>query len=323
MVCLEKIIDVSIVIPVYNASKYLKQCLDSVLTQNTALSYEIICVDDGSTDKSSLILQEYKNKYSSIKVLFQNNAGAGRARNLGIEMARGRYILFLDSDDWLLPNAFSVLEANLYEEDLLCFNGKKYYEYNDCMDSSSDCIVPVESISGIDYLNLYLLENRKFPFVCVVLRAYKRDFLIRNTLFFEPHIFHEDNLFTPKVCYYAKNVKVISDVLYVYRIRESSKMTNVSNRKIRDCDVIFVANSLSDFFLNKVKCRMPVLDCFITHHYQVVAGRATIKEWLSLHRMIEWKYYKLVSRGKLRHRVGYFVNRYMPIFSKLFFSIRL
>ena len=102
---------ISLIIPIYNTSKYLSQCLDSVLSQ-TLKEIEIICIDDGSTDNSIKILKNYANADSRIKIITQQNSGAGFARNNGIKNASGEYIAFLDSDDYYLDT--DVLES-LYE----------------------------------------------------------------------------------------------------------------------------------------------------------------------------------------------------------------
>lgn len=99
---------VSVIIPVYNAEKYLRECLDSVVNQ-TLEEIEVICVDDGSTDGSLDILYEYEEKDSRVKVLKQKNQHAGVARNAGIDIAQGEYVHFLDSDDYLTLNAYEVL----------------------------------------------------------------------------------------------------------------------------------------------------------------------------------------------------------------------
>lgn len=98
-------ITVSVVIPVYNAEKYLSDCLDSIVKQNG--DFEIIIVNDGSTDNSAKIIKEYAGKYKNIKVISQTNQGVSAARNAGIKIAQNRYITFVDSDDWLEPDAFS------------------------------------------------------------------------------------------------------------------------------------------------------------------------------------------------------------------------
>lgn len=91
---------VSVIIPVYNAEKYIRQCLDSLLVQNNQ-RIEVICVDDGSTDNSLAILKEYEEAHQEVKVITQKNAGAGAARNNGMKYATGEYLSFLDADEFL------------------------------------------------------------------------------------------------------------------------------------------------------------------------------------------------------------------------------
>ena len=106
----------SIVIPVYNVEPYLPECLDSVLNQ-TLSDWEAVCVNDGSTDNSSVVLEDYASKDSRFRVITQPNGGLSAARNTGMKAALGDYVLFLDSDDWLEPNALLVLSEHLNGED--------------------------------------------------------------------------------------------------------------------------------------------------------------------------------------------------------------
>lgn len=118
---------VSVIIPVYNAEKYLRQCLDSVVNQ-TLRDIEIICVDDGSPDSSLSLLQKYASGDNRIKILQQENSGAGIARNKGLAMASGKYILFLDSDDFfeldLCENLF--YQAEKTEADIILYDADCY-----------------------------------------------------------------------------------------------------------------------------------------------------------------------------------------------------
>ena len=101
---------ITVIVPVYNVEKYLEQCVDSILNQ-TYKNIEIILVDDGSKDKSGQLCNEFSNKYSQIKTIHKKNAGLGMARNSGLKIANGEYIAFVDSDDWLAPQALK----NLYD----------------------------------------------------------------------------------------------------------------------------------------------------------------------------------------------------------------
>lgn len=107
-------IDISVVIPAYNADKYLKQCLDSIFSQHSDLSFEVIVVDNASVDSTTKMLKEYESKYSNIKnVRLEENVGCYGARRVGLRHAEAKYLLYLDSDDYLDENAFTILSSNL------------------------------------------------------------------------------------------------------------------------------------------------------------------------------------------------------------------
>lgn len=237
----------SIIIPVYNVEAYLRDCLDSVLAQ-TFTDYEAICINDGSTDESLAILEEYEKNHSNMVVINVENGGTASARNIGIKAAKGKYLWFVDSDDWIIPDALQSLACKLGDEpDVLAFNGKLYYEADG--HEEQDKPIVDKPMSGWEYYNKYALMRRKFHFVCVVLRLYKHSFIIENNLFFEKGIAHEDNLWIPIVFFHAKTVKFCEYNVYVYRIREGSKMQTVNKNKI--FDIVIVANLLSDFFIPK------------------------------------------------------------------------
>jgi len=294
----------SLIIPVFNVEKYLGDCLDSVLDQSFQ-DWEAICVNDGSTDGSSSLLAGYAAKDVRIKVVSQANAGTAVARNTGLKEASGDYIFFLDSDDWLEANALQILSEKLNGEDMLCFSGKRYFEstgkYN-----QADILPEKVYQSGMDYYNENALLPRDFAFVCVVLRVYSRAFLIQNGLFFDDDISYEDNLWVPMTVYHAHSIKVISDPLYIYRIREGSKMQDVSLK--RKMDMLKVANRLASFFIPKRGFDKTVVYRAITHHYQVALDvpKTGIKE---LSRLCDWKLYRRVSKTKTRHIVNYWKNR--------------
>jgi len=234
----------SIIIPVYNVKCYLRDCLTSVIAQ-TYPDYEVICVNDGSKDGSLALLKEYQTKYPQITIISQRNKGLSAARNAGIRAAKGDYLFLLDGDDWIRPNTLEMLVQNQHGEDLVCFNGWRYFE--DGPHEEPDDGIEEAQLTGWEYYNKYALVSRKFHFVCSVLRLYRREYLLQNNLFFEEGIYHEDNLFTPLACYYAKTVKVIPECLYIYRIREGS-ITQTPKLK-RLYDMLIVANKLSAFFI--------------------------------------------------------------------------
>jgi len=285
---------ISLIIPVYNVEQYLRDCLNSVVAQTNS-DYEVICVNDGSTDGSLTILEEFQNRYNQITVITQQNKGLSGARNTGILAAKGDYLFFLDSDDWIEPNTLKILEQKQHGEDLVCFNGRRVFE--DGRTEEPDNGIEEPKLNGWEYYGKYALVRRKFHFVCSVLRLYRREYLMEHKLFFEEGIYHEDNLFTPLACYYAQTVKVIPNILYIYRIREGSIMQTPNVQKL--FDMIRVANKLSDFFI-------PIRDIDKNNLYREIAGeyfgvfmpekrKLYGDKDLAIKKLINWNNFKLVS----------------------------
>lgn len=212
---------ISVIIPVYNVEKYLRECLDSVLVQ-TFEDFEIICINDASTDGSLKILEEYERCDSRIKIINnEKNIGLGLSRNKGIETACGKYIHFLDSDDWMEPNTYSKLYEILENNDLdfLKFIQKQYVETDEHQiatlrfpeDIDGKVICPVGDLRLFDLLEV----------VTPVL--YKRSFILDNGLKFEP-IIHEDTPFYLETLVKAERAMFVNYALYNYRVRSGSIM---------------------------------------------------------------------------------------------------
>ena len=299
----------SIIIPVYNVELYLRDCLNSVLGQ-TCPDWEAICVNDGSTDGSGDILEEYAGKDPRFKVVTKANGGLSSARNAGMENAEGDYIVFLDSDDWLVANALEILAGKVNGEDMLCFSGRRFFEATETF-NPSDRLPERFYGSGMEYYNENALQRRDFAFVCVVLRAYRRGFLIENGLFFKEGIYHEDNLFTPIVCYHASKVRTINESLYEYRVRGSSITTTSNPKRLKD--MLGTANELAAFFIPKTDFDKTTVYRAITHHYQVVLMNGPKDRKKELYQMCNWKLYRTVSRTKPRHIVNYIKNRFKSL----------
>jgi glycosyltransferase involved in cell wall biosynthesis len=309
----------SIIIPVYNVARYLHECLDSAINQSYP-GFEIICVNDGSTDGSGDILYEYNKEYEFIKIISQENKGLSAARNAGIKAAKGDYIFFLDSDDWIEQDTLKILAEQQNGEDLLCFNGRRYFE--DGTKEEPDKGITESNLTGWDYYNKYALAPRKFHFVCTVLRIYKRSFLIEYNLNFKEGIYHEDNLFTPVVCYYARVVKVIPDCLYVYRIRHESITQSISYSNVED--MVIGTNILTDFFVPKV-------DIDKTKIYRETAGKY-IRVFYSditilcgnrhkqIRLLINWKNFKVVAKYPRQKRI-YNLIKIHPVLVRIYIKL--
>lgn len=313
---------ISIIIPVYNVEQYLRECLDSVVTQSYD-NYEIICINDGSTDGSFTILKEYAEQYSQIRIINQENKGLSASRNEGIKKATGDYLFFLDSDDYLEVDCFNILAKCTRGQDLICFNGRRFFE--DGRKEEPDPGIADEFDRGWDYYNQYALVNRKFHFVCTVLRLYRRDFLLNNNLMFTEGIFHEDNLFTPIACYFAQKVKIIPDCLYIYRIRQGSITQKIRIKRL--FDIIYIANTLSDFFISKTDIEKKIV-------YREIAGayfRGFMKDDRKifsnndkqLKRLINWNNFQKVSIYPRHQRIFKLLKIHPVIFRLYVFFERI
>ena len=214
----------SIIVPIYNVEAYLVDCLASIEGQ-TNKEFEVILVNDGSTDKSGKIAQDYKQRHDNVKYIEQKNLGLSEARNAGLRYAEGEYILFIDSDDWIESNTVETLFSNMTEKpEVILFSGCKKFESEK---DKCEHFGPVHVLQGINKgleVFCYLRENKEYS-TCVILQCVKREFLEVNKIKFYPGILHEDHLYTFEVLVNANHVLMLSKELYNYRIRENSIMT--------------------------------------------------------------------------------------------------
>lgn len=230
---------VSVVIPVYNAKKYLRQCLESVLSQ-TLSDIEIICVDDGSTDNSLDILKEYSSKDSRIKILQQKNQYAGVARNNGMSVATGEYIHFMDSDDWVEENTYERL-YDIAKKNNVDFVKFKYNFYDEKTQQkySNAC----SDIANIDkkYFEKILNVKENFEILAKAPDSpwsgfYKLEFLKSNNCVFDDFICANDVGFFFRCLVNARNVYLCNEKFVNYRINIATSL--VSRRAYHfDCQI--------------------------------------------------------------------------------------
>ena len=242
----------SIVIPIYNVERYLTQCLDSVFSQEISESeYEVICVNDGSLDNSRQIVLDYKKKHSNLILIDRENGGLSAARNTGFRAAKGKYVYFLDSDDYLYQNSLSLFlgysDSNL---EMICFNALKEGEVPYF---SEDIIIPLSS--GVEFIRqFYNQVSFHYP-APVWLYLYKRDFLANYNLYNTEGILHEDEEFTPRCLFYAKNIKLDNRSIQYHRVmRDGAITSDFTNKHITS--VIYIIRVLSKFYLKNKADRL-------------------------------------------------------------------
>ena len=217
---------ITVIIPVYNVESYLSECIESVLNQDFD-NKQILIINDGSTDGSAKIIEEYKKNNTYIKVVETKNRGLSMARNLGIELALGDFILFLDSDDYLLPNTLTkCIEAiEKYNTDIVLFSGeivnlsKEANKFPTLYYSRPLELVNKPLQSQYLFEKLVLLK-KYIPQACLYM--FKKDKF--KHLEFHPGILFEDNLFTTKLLLHSSNTYAvcIPDQFYMRRIRAGS-----------------------------------------------------------------------------------------------------
>jgi len=226
-------VDLSFILPVYNAENYLGNCINSILAayeQTVNFNIEINIIDDGSTDGSIMVANEFKKKLKFITIYNQENQGVYVARNKGLAVSKGKYIWFVDADDTITIHSLKLIESRIKTSltEIIHFpyvqenskNNFKTYHLNSNFKEG-------ELINGLLFLKyndgrLYLWTN-----------IYKREFLIQNSLAFLGKIRSlEDSLFNIKAFYIAKKVEFINDSLYEYRMNSSSISRNHSVKKL-------------------------------------------------------------------------------------------
>lgn len=265
---------VSIIIPVYNVEAYLTECLHSVVTQ-TFQDMEIILIDDGSTDQSSEIMKTFAEKDNRITIITRSNGGVSAARNTGLHAASGEYILFVDSDDSIMPNSVETLYCKSCEtgNDLVignalwCYpgdNGRQvvFTERNEELNSQVG--IPGEMC----YIKLMEFRNAFPPLVYLFFM--KRELIIRNKLFFKEGIIHEDELWCIKAMLSASRVTLIDFNYYYYRQREGSLM-NSDNKEFRIKSLFIVAKEIKKLTqkLKREKKSSQLINCLYSKIFRL------------------------------------------------------
>lgn len=243
---------ISVIVPVYNVDKYLNRCIDSILNQ-TFKQIEVILVDDGSTDNSPIICDEYSNKYENIKVIHKKNNRVAAARNDGIKIATGKYIALVDSDDWIEPNMLEEMynKAEEFHTDITMCDFRK-------VGAESEYTVSQPIREGYYDRNmielelfpcLIMFENIEFPptisnWTCL----FRRKFLIENNLFYDEDIHYcEDSIFGSKAMYNANGFYYMKNRYFYNYFYNPNSTTSTCNMKKWDSYLI-INDRLKEYF---------------------------------------------------------------------------
>lgn len=276
---------VSIIIPVYNVEKYLRDCLNSVVNQ-TYKNLEIILINDGSKDNSGKICDEYAQKDNRIIVVHNSNKGVSNARNCGINLSTGKYIVFIDSDDSVENEYISkLMEVNRNNDyDLIFCNMQDIYlNKNKIIKRKKE--VPVNFLTGIfknDYF--YLREIIDVP----VLKLYKTKIIKENDIRFPEHIFYaEDQMFNFQYYSYVKKYKYIDNILYNYFHRDNKSLSQIINMSIFNMTLEKIIKEKEFFEKNNIKNKEILLNDRII---------GTIERFVAIEKKHSYKNHKMVIK---------------------------
>lgn len=215
----------SIIVPAYNTEKYIDKCLKSIFS-NTYKNFEVIIVNDGSTDKTEDIINKYIKKYDNIIHIKQKNMGLSMARNNGVKKATGDYLLFIDSDDYVEKNLLENINKNISDLDVLRYQLNIVY---------SDKVVPCEEeeFNVTDGISAFEKIVRYKFIEMASLYVINRKYYLDNNFMFEKDVYHEDYGLLPLVIATAKKVKSINYLGYNYVQRDGSIMSSNDTEKMK------------------------------------------------------------------------------------------
>ena len=295
---MEEKIKVSVIIPVYNVEDYIEKCLDSVVNQ-TLKEIEIIVVNDGAKDNSMKKIEKYFSD-SRIKIINKQNGGLSSARNAGLKIAKGEYISFIDSDDFIEEKMLEDLYSENENADIV-FSDNFNYNMLDSKVLKEKRIFPFDNIVN------------KGSYICMYSSAvvwnkiYKREFLEKNNLKFIEGIIHEDDIFTIKSHFLAEKVKYIKKFHYYYRInRKDSIMSNkAKNKHLENYKVIY--EQIKEFSDNFNGTSFEKLRLYLLKSYYLIfkirlQGNINKKEIKDFEKILKESYSKL-SLSKLEKKI--------------------
>ena len=287
----------SIIIPVYNTSKYLDKCLESVLKQ-TNQDFEVICVNDGSTDDSLEVLNKYKE---DVKIINQENLGLSEARNNGVKNATGKYLLFIDSDDYidksLLQKLDSVTKNN---PDLVRFGVNEVINDNITM-------IQAPKFNNIDGVSAFkeIVKNKYVEPAWLYL--YNKEYYINNNFSFIPNVYHEDFGLIPKIIVKASKVTSIEFPGYYYVKREGSIINDLSKQNKKINDLLILGRLMLTEKTNSKEYYSYIANSLISTA-KTINDKQRKKEYVK--NLKEFKIYKYLMKDTFTRKIKYLLCRY-------------
>lgn len=303
----------SIIVPVYNVEKYLHECVESVLEQ-TFSDFELILVDDGSPDSCPQICDQYCKVDSRVRVVHKQNGGLSSARNAGLDVASGEYILFLDSDDyWCTINVLELINKCIMhvQSDVYIFGMKKYFESKGKYTKYQKPVLNEEK--GFDTYTMRVLMQHNLYRACAWDKVVKRSVIENNSMRFVIGQMSEDIEWCTKLLLYAKSVQIVPECVYVYRQENINSITaNVSRKNLEHIlRVITKYAEVDDEFVKQFIANQYVL--WITTANRV--SKNEIKDLIQQAKrywfLLEYNWYPYVKKVSRMKFLGFCILMYM------------
>ncbi|WP_279155103.1 glycosyltransferase family 2 protein [Thomasclavelia cocleata] len=240
---------ISIIVPVYNAEKYIERCIESIINQ-TYRNFELILIDDGSTDDTGQICDSYSFEDCRIQSIHQKNGGAASARNTGIECSKGEYIVFVDSDDYLSIDFLEKMYFQITRSDYdCCICGYYLVVENGNQFSKIDISKSIE-MTGLEALKeRYLNDNHKVNIVNPWGKIFKKE--IFDKIRFSEGLYYEDLDIMPYIYLNMKKIRFMDDCLYYYYIRLGSCSHGIGEDVKRIVDSVFIRQKHIQYYIDQ------------------------------------------------------------------------
>lgn len=312
---------ISVIIPVYNAEKYLEKCLKNVINQ-TYKNIEIILINDGSIDNSGIICDEYKNKDNRIKVFHTKNNGVSAARNLGIENSKGDYIIFIDADDYIELNAFEEILTKNNNYDFITFSYYKLMKDDKiCYDNRNK----IEILKKEEAL-IKIMDDRYFQgFACN--KLFKRSIIIENKLYFDENIkINEDLLFCVNFLEKSSAIAYYSKPLYYYRQLTTSAIHSKDAKKYvtallayEKIEKIYIKNNIDKelFYINFFSLNLVLKELLIKGKDKTKIKE--INDNLKKYRKVVFYSKEICIKKKLKLIIKYLFIRQYSLCKKIYY----
>lgn len=311
---------VSVIIPVYNAEKYLEECLESVICQ-TLNDIEIICIDDGSTDFSLKILEEYAIQDNRIKILSQKNRGAGEARNVGIKSALGEFVAFMDADDkYPEEKTLELLYTKAKENEVLICGGEFAIfskEQEAPFQDKTDWNSKGASLDGYFFREERIVNYKDYQFDYGYHRfIYDSEFLLKNDLFYPHYRRYQDPPFFVKAMFVAKDFFALREITYAYRVEHN----DVEWNSLKTNDMLMgILDNMKFAFDNKMEKLNEYSFIRLKQHSPLIKDTINFRSFFILHEME--KYNDEVKKIRKDFKLT-FNQRYISPFLRKIFSIK-